>query len=194
MDRGIFFLLLALVAGLSLRAALNPSPPLTQAERILDELEREISRVASLINCTRPEEAWEALNVIREDHLSVLRARAAKLRGTLAELSPAVVFRLEGSDLVVSVWGIRAGGLAASLRWDPRTWRLVELLPAEGVKLTLEGHGKGELRFVLLSDGTEGELLRVRGEGKPELWLSPAGIELFDKGNKLVTEFSVVLR
>lgn len=200
----MFFLLLGIVAAWALRAALDPSPPQVRAERVLDELDREVSRVSSLINRTRPEEAWETLMAIREDYLSSIRARIEHLRAILAELQLServVVFLIDGSDVIVSVYGLRAGGLAVGvdgpgLRWDPSTWRIRELSPTQGVTLTCQACGEDGLRFALLSaEGVEGELLRIRGEGKPVLWLpSRQNIQLVDEKNEVVTEFVVVLR
>ena len=195
------FLLFAFLA-LALRAALAPAPPPAGARAALAAAQREAQEIQSLINRTRPEEAWTSLMRIREEYLPSLRAKLDFLEAKLVELEtfwPAVVFKIEGSDIVVSVQGIKAGGLAVGaggpgLRWNPESWRPVELKPASGVKLVNQSCN-GELKFVLLSaQGVKGELLRIHGEGEPVLWMpSRESIQLVDDQNQRVTEFVVIV-
>jgi hypothetical protein len=139
---------------------------------------------------------------IQDEHLPSLRAKLDSLEAKLVELEtfwPAVVFKIEGRDVVVSVQGIKAGGLAVGaggpgLRWNPESWRPVELKPASGTKL-VEQSCDGELKFVLLSaQGVKGELLRIRGEGEPVLWMpSREYIQLVDENNQRVSDFVVIV-
>jgi hypothetical protein len=195
------FLLFAFLA-LALRAALAPAPPPAGARAALAAAQREVQEIQSLINRTRPEEAWTSLMRIREEYLPSLRAKLEFLEAKLVELEtfwPAVVFKIEGSDIIVSVQGIKAGGLAVGaggpgLRWNPQAWRPVELKPASGVKL-VDQSCNGELKFVVLSaTGIKGEVLRIHGEGKPVLWMpSRESIQLVDDQNRRVTEFIVIV-
>jgi hypothetical protein len=131
-----------------------------------------------------------------------LRAKLDFLEEKLVELEtfwPAVVFKIEGSDIIVSVQGIKAGGLAVGaggpgLRWNPEAWRPIELKPASGVKL-VEQSCDGELKFVVLSaTGIKGEILRIHGEGEPVLWMpSREYIQLVDENNQRVTDFVVIV-
>jgi len=194
--------LLLLFAALAIKAAVDPAPPPAGARAALAEAKREVREIQSLINRTRPEEAWGSLMRIREEYLPSLRAKLEFLEAKLVELEtfwPAVVFKIEGSDIVVSVQGIKAGGLAVGaggpgLRWNPQAWRPVELKPASGVKL-VEQFCNGELKFVVLSaTGIKGEVLRIHGEGEPVLWMpSRESIQLVDDQNQRVTEFVVIV-
>jgi hypothetical protein len=194
--------LLLLFAALAIKAAVDPAPPPTGARAALAEAKREVREIQSLINRTRPEEAWTSLMAIRDDYLPGLRAKLDFLEEKLVELEtfwPAVVFKIEGSDIVVSVQGIKAGGLAVGadgpgLRWNPQAWRPVELKPADGVKLVQQSCD-GELKFVVLSTtGIKGELLRIHGEGEPVLWIpSREYIQLVDDQNQRVSDFVVIV-
>jgi len=195
------FLLLVFLA-MALKAAVDPAPPLAGAQAILEAAKREVREIQSLINRTRPEEAWTSLMAIRDDYLPGLRAKLDFLEAKLVELEtfwPAVVFKIEGSDIIVSVQGIKAGGLAVGaggpgLRWNPQAWKLVELKPVDGIKL-MDQSCDGELKFVLLSaTGIKGEILRIHGEGEPVLWIpSREYIQLVDDKNQRVTEFVVIV-
>ena len=195
------FLLLVCLA-MALKAAVDPAPPLAGAQAILEAAKREVREIQSLINRTRPEEAWTSLMAIRDDYLPSLRAKLDLLEAKLVELEtfwPAVVFKIEGSDIVVSVQGIKAGGLALGaggpgLRWNPQAWKPIELKPVDGVKL-MQQSCDGELKFVVLSaTGIKGELLRIHGEGEPVLWIpSREYIQLVDDQNQRVTEFVVIV-
>ena len=139
---------------------------------------------------------------IREEYLPSLRAKLEFLEAKLVELEtfwPAVVFKIEGSDIIVSVQGIKAGGLAVGtggpgLRWNPESWRPVELKPVDGVKL-MQQSCDDELKFVVLSaTGMKGEVLRIHGEGEPVLWMpSRESIQLVDDQNRRVTDFVVIV-
>jgi len=195
------FLIFAFLA-LALRAALAPAPPPAGARAALAAAQREVREIQSLINRTRPEEAWTSLMRIQDEYLPSLRAKLESLEAKLVELEtfwPAVVFKIEGSDIIVSVQGIKAGGLAVGaggpgLRWNPQAWKPLELKPADGVKL-MQQSCDGELKFVLLSaQGVKGELLRIHGEGEPVLWMpSRESIQLVDDQNQRVTEFVVIV-
>ena len=194
-------LLLLLFAALALKAAVDPAPPPAAARAALAAARREVREIQALINRTRPEEAWGCLLTIREEYLPTLRARLDQLEAKMVELEtfwPAVVFRIEGSDVVVSVQGIKAGGLAVGaggpgIRWT-EAWKPLELLPAQDVKLC-EQSCNGELKFVLLlARGRSGELLRIRGEGQPILFApSREAIQLVDDQNQRVTDFVVIV-
>jgi len=194
--------LLLLFAALAIKAAVDPAPPPAGAQAILEAAKREVREIQSLINRTRPEEAWTSLMAIRDDYLPSLRAKLDFLEAKLVELEtfwPAVVFKIEGSDITVSVQGIKAGGLAIGaggpgLRWNPQAWKLVELKPVDGVKL-MDQSCDGELKFVLLSaQGVKGELLRIHGEGEPVLWIPDRShIQLVDENNQRVTDFVVIV-
>jgi len=194
--------LLLLFAALALKAAVDPAPPPAAARAALAAARREVREIQALINRTRPEEAWDALMVIREEHLPSLRAKLDQLEAKMVELEtfwPAVVFRIEGSDVVVSVQGIKAGGLAVGaggpgIRWNSEAWKPLELLPAQDVKLCQQSCN-GELKFVLLlARGRSGELLRIRGEGQPILFApSRESIQLVDDQNQRVTDFVVIV-
>lgn len=194
------FLLLAFLA-LAIKAAVDPAPPTQSAQAALQAARQEVREIQSLINRTRPEEAWDTLMVIRDEHLPSLRAKLDQLEARMAELEtfwPAVVFKIEGSDIVVSVAGIKAGGLAVGaggpgLRWT-EAWKPIELVPAKDVKLCQQSCD-GELKFVLLlAHGRSGELLRIRGEGQPIL-LAPSrdSIQLVDENNQRVTDFVLIV-
>jgi len=193
--------LLLVFAALALKAAVDPAPPPAAARAALAAVQREVREIQSLINRTRPEEAWGTLMAIRDEHLPSLRAKLDQLEAKMVELEtfwPAVVFRIEGSDIVVSVQGIKAGGLAIGaggpgLRWT-EAWKPIELKPAEDVKLC-EQSCNGELKFVLLLPrGRSGELLRIRGEGQPILFApSRESIQLVDDQNRRVTDFVVIV-
>jgi hypothetical protein len=195
------FLLLVFLA-MALKAAVDPAPPLAGAQAILEAAKREVREIQSLINRTRPEEAWGSLMRIQDEYLPSLRAKLDFLEEKLVELEtfwPAVVFKIEGSDIVVSVQGIKAGGLAVGaggpgLRWNQEAWRPIELKPTDGVKL-MQQSCDGELKFVVLSaTGIKGELLRIHGEGEPVLWIpSREYIQLVDDQNQRVTEFVVIV-
>jgi hypothetical protein len=195
------FLLLVFLA-MALKAAVDPAPPPAGARAVLEQAKREVREIQSLINRARPEEAWTSLMAIRDDYLPSLRARLDFLEEKLVELEtfwPAVVFKIEGSDIVVSVQGIKAGGLAVGaggpgLRWNPQAWKPIELKPASGTKL-VEQSCDGELKFVVLSaTGIKGEILRIHGEGEPVLWMpSREYIQLVDENNQRVTEFVVIV-
>jgi len=196
----VFFLLL--FAALAIKAAVDPAPPEARAQAVLEAAKREVWEIQSLINRTRPEEAWTSLMAIRDDYLPSLRAKLDFLEAKLVELEtfwPAVVFRFDGSDIVVSVQGIKAGGLAVGaggpgLRWNSEAWKPIELKPADGVKL-VEQSCDGELKFVLLSaNGIRGELLRIHGEGEPVLWIPDrTHIQLVDENNQRVLDFVVIV-
>jgi len=195
------FLLLLFVA-LAIKAAVDPAPPPTGAQAILEAAKREVREIQSLINRTRPEEAWTSLMRIQDEYLPSLRAKLHFLEEKLVELEtfwPAVVFKIEGSDIIVSVQGIKAGGLAVGaggpgLRWNPESWRPLELKPVDGVKL-MQQSCDGELKFVLLSaQGVKGELLRIHGEGEPVLWIpNREYIQLVDENNQRVSDFVVIV-
>jgi len=194
--------LLLLFAALAIKAAVDPAPPPAGARAALEQAKREVREIQSLINRTRPEEAWGSLMAIRDDYLPGLRAKLDFLEEKLVELEtfwPAVVFKIEGSDIIVSVQGIKAGGLAIGaggpgLRWNPQAWKLVELKPVDGVKL-MQQSCDGELKFVLLSaTGIKGEILRIHGEGEPALWIpSREYIQLVDDQNQRVSDFVVIV-
>jgi len=194
-------LLLLLFAALAIKAAVAPAPPSATARAALAAVQREVREIEKLTRGIRPEEAWDVLMVIREEHLPSLRAKLDQLEAKMVELEtfwPAVVFRIEGSDIIVSVQGIKAGGLAVGaggpgLRWA-EAWRPIELKPAEDVKLC-EQSCNGELKFVLfLPRGRSGELLRIRGEGSPILFApSRESIQLVDDQNRRVTDFVVIV-
>jgi len=194
--------LLLLFAALAIKAAVDPAPPPAGARAALAEAKREVREIQSLINRTRPEEAWTSLMAIRDDYLPGLRAKLDFLEAKLVELEtfwPAVVFKIEGSDIIVSVQGIKAGGLAVGaggpgLRWNQEAWRPLELKPVDGVKL-MQQSCDGELKFVVLSaQGVKGELLRIHGEGEPVLWIPDRShIQLVDENNQRVTEFVVIV-
>ena len=196
----VFFLLL--FAALAIKAAVDPAPPEARAQAVLEAAKRGVWEIQSLINRTRPEEAWTSLMAIRDDYLPSLRAKLDFLEAKLVELEtfwPAVVFRFDGSDIVVSVQGIKAGGLAVGaggpgLRWNSEAWKPIELLPAKDVKLCQQSCN-GELKFVLLlARGRSGELLRIRGEGQPILFApSREAIQLVDDQNQRVTDFVVIV-
>jgi len=193
--------LLLLFAALAIKAAVDPAPPPAAARAALAAVQREVREIEKLTQGIRPEEAWDVLMVIREEHLPSLRAKLDQLEAKMVELEtfwPAVVFRIEGSDIVVSVQGIKAGGLAIGaggpgLRWT-KAWTPIELKPAEDVKLC-EQSCNGELKFVLLLPrGRSGELLRIRGEGQPILFApSRESIQLVDENNQRVTDFVVIV-
>ena len=195
------FLLLVFLA-MALKAAVDPAPPLAGAQAILEAAKREVREIQSLINRTRPEEAWTSLMRIQDEYLPSLRAKLHFLEEKLVELEtfwPAVVFKIEGSDIIVSVQGIKAGGLAVGaggpgLRWNPESWRPLELKPVDGVKL-MQQSCDGELKFVLLSaQGVKGELLRIHGEGEPVLWIpNREYIQLVDENNQRVSDFVVIV-
>jgi len=194
--------LLLLFAALAIKAAVDPAPPPAGAQAILEAAKREVREIQSLINRTRPEEAWTSLMAIRDDYLPSLRAKLDFLEAKLVELEtfwPAVVFKIEGSDIIVSVQGIKAGGLAVGaggpgLRWNQKAWRPLELKPADGMKL-MQQSCDGELKFVLLSaTGIKGEILRIHGEGDPVLWIpSREYIQLVDDQNQRVSDFVVIV-
>jgi len=194
--------LLLLFAALAIKAAVDPAPPPAGAQAILEAAKREVREIQSLINRTRPEEAWTSLMRIQDEYLPGLRAKLDLLEEKLVELEtfwPAVVFKIEGSDIVVSVQGIKAGGLAVGaggpgLRWNQEAWRPLELKPASGVKLVQQSCD-GELKFVLLSaTGIKGYLLRIHGEGEPVLWIPDRShIQLVDGNNQRVTDFVVIV-
>jgi len=194
--------LLLLFAALAIKAAVDPAPPPASAQAILEAAKREVREIQSLINRTRPEEAWTSLTAIRDDYLPSLRAKLDFLEEKLVELEtfwPAVVFKIEGSDIIVSVQGIKAGGLAVGaggpgLRWNQEAWRPLELKPVDGVKL-MQQSCDGELKFVVLSaTGIKGEILRIHGEGEPVLWIpNREYIQLVDENNQRVTEFVVIV-
>jgi len=194
-------LLLLLFAALAIKAAVDPAPPPAAARAALAAVQREVREIEKLTQGIRPEEAWDVLMVIREEHLPSLRAKLDQLEAKMVELEtfwPAVVFRIEGSDIVVSVQGIKAGGLAVGaggpgLRWT-EAWKPLELRPAQDVKLC-EQSCNGELKFVLLLPrGRSGELLRIRGEGQPILFApNRESIQLVDDQNRRVTDFVVIV-
>jgi hypothetical protein len=194
--------LLLLFAALVIKAAVDPAPPPIGARAVLEQAKRELREIQSLINRTRPEEAWGSLMRIQDEYLPSLRAKLDFLEEKLVELEtfwPAVVFKIEGSDIVVSVQGIKAGGLAVGaggpgLRWNPQAWRPLELKPADGVKLVQQSCD-GELKFVVLSaTGIKGEILRIHGEGDPALWIPDRShIQLVDEDNQRVTDFVVIV-
>ncbi|MEN3010300.1 MAG: hypothetical protein ABDI20_04895, partial [Candidatus Bipolaricaulaceae bacterium] len=140
-DRAVFFLLLCFTALLALQAALNPSPPARQAAVLIAQAQRELTVIQRLCNQTfrDPWEAHLALAQIGEVTES-LQARLGHLEATLTHLfctTPAVVFRADGEDIVVTVVNVKAGGLAVgtggpALRYDPAQWSPVELQPARG--------------------------------------------------------------
>jgi len=195
------FLLLVFLA-MALKAAVDPAPPPAGARAALAEAKREVREIQSLINRTRPEEAWTSLMRISEEYLPSLRAKLDFLEAKLVELEtfwPAVVFKIEGSDIIVSVQGIKAGGLAVGaggpgLRWNPQAWKPIELKPVDGVKL-MDQSCDGELKFVVLSaTGIKGEILRIHGEGDPVLWIPDRShIQLVDENNQRVTDFVVIV-
>jgi hypothetical protein len=194
--------LLLLFAALAIKAAVDPVPPPAGARAALAEAKREVREIQSLINRTRPEEAWTSLMRIQDEYLPSLRAKLDFLEAKLVELEtfwPAVVFKIEGSDIVVSVQGIKAGGLAVGaggpgLRWNQEAWRPLELKPVDGIKL-MQQSCDGELKFVILSAiGIKGEILRIHGEGEPVLWIpNREYIQLVDENNQRVTEFVVIV-
>jgi hypothetical protein len=53
--------LLLLFAALAIKAAVDPAPPPAGARAALAEAKREVREIQSLINRTRPEEAWTSL-------------------------------------------------------------------------------------------------------------------------------------
>ena len=194
-------LLLLLFAALALKAAVDPAPPPAAARAALAAARQEVRQIERRLSGLRPEEAWDTLMVLREELLPSLRAKLDQLEAKMVELEtfwPAVVFRIEGSDVVVSVQGIKAGGLAVGadgpgIRWM-EAWKPLELLPAQDVKLC-EQSCNGELKFVLLlARGRSGELLRIRGEGQPILFApSRDSIQLVDAQNQRVTDFVLIV-
>jgi hypothetical protein len=58
--------LLLLFAALAIRAAVDPAPPPAGARAALAEAKREVREIQSLINRTRPEEAWTSLMAIQD--------------------------------------------------------------------------------------------------------------------------------
>jgi len=193
--------LLLVFAALAIKAAVDPAPPPAAARAALAAVRQELRQIERSLAGLRPDEAWDALMTLREVHLPSLRAKLDQLEAKMVELEtfwPAVVFRIEGSDVVVSVAGIKAGGLAIGaggpgLRWT-EAWRPLELKPAQDVKLC-EQTCDGELKFVLLlARGRSGELLRIRGEGQPILFApSRESIQLVDDQNRRVTDFVVIV-
>jgi len=194
-------LLLLLFAALAIKAALAPAPPPAAARAALAAVRQDLRQIERSLAGLRPEEAWDVLMTLREEHLPSLRAKLDQLEARMVELEtfwPAVVFRIEGSDVVVSVAGIKAGGLAIGaggpgLRWT-EAWKPLELKPAQDVKLC-EQSCDSELKFVLLLPrGRSGELLRIRGEGQPILFApSRESIQLVDDQNRRVTDFVVIV-
>jgi len=194
-------LLLLLFVVLAIKAAVDPAPPPAAARAALAAVRQEVREIEKLTRGIRPEEAWDVLMAIREEHLPSLRAKLDQLEAKMVELEtfwPAVVFKIEGSDIIVSVQGIKAGGLAIGaggpgLRWT-EAWKPIELKPAQDVKLC-EQSCDSELKFVLLLPrGRSGELLRIRGEGQPILFApSRESIQLVDDQNRRVTDFVVIV-
>jgi len=194
-------LLLLLFAALAIKAALAPAPPPAAARAALAAVWQDLRQIERSLAGLRPEEAWDALMTLREVHLPNLHAKLDQLEAKMVELEtfwPAVVFRIDGSDIIVSVQGIKAGGLAVGaggpgLRWT-EAWKPIELKPAQDVKLC-EQSCDSELKFVLLLPrGRSGELLRIRGEGQPVLFApSRESIQLVDDQNRRVTDFVVIV-
>jgi hypothetical protein len=134
---------------------------------------------------------FQTLSLREGYHVALLHSS----RGT----TPAVVFKIQGSNIIASVQGIEAGGLAIGaggpgLRWNQEAWRPLELKPADGVKL-MQQSCDGELKFVVLSaTGIKGEILRIRGEGEPVLGIPDRShTQLVDESNQRVTEFVVIV-
>lgn len=204
MDRAAFLFLTILFAALALEAIVDPTPPAARLARLIQDLRREVREIQSLINRTRPEDARGVLLRIGEEHLPAIQAKLDLVEAEVAKVAqlslwPAVVFQVDGSDIVVSVLGIEAGGLAVGaggpgLRWDPDAWQLRDLEPAAGVELICQRCDGGELRFVaLLARAKSGELLRIHGEGKPVIWLpNREHIQLVDSENKRI-DFVVIV-
>lgn len=122
------------------------------------------------------------------------RLREAEEKMKEIPLWPALVFEVDGSDVVIRACGFKAGGIAVGaggpgLRYDPARWQPREFLPADGITFTCQAcQSPGELRFAVLSpSGREGELLRIRGEGAPVLWLpAQEHVQVVDEGNNRV--------
>lgn len=208
-EKAVFFLLLALTAAFGLRVALQPSPSQSRVLLLAQSMHHdlaEIKRVADRAFFARdPGELQDALVRVRE-LLQSFQAKLDQLEAILGEMDfalwPTVLFRIEGSDIVVRIAGVQARGLALGvggpgLRWNPETWELkeIEVLAKDAEFLCSDGCGPGELRFALLAKKSmQGAVLRLKGQGMPVLWLpAQEHIQLVDEQNQLVREFVVAV-